>query len=510
VNRQSRAGLPPDGYHVSLLIGCTGELVLGLGIISVRCVYEGDPDWTTPATVCADGSFQPAPGPHGPQAVFEYGWRLHVGCWPCNCCQTCNKALCGFFFDGCLSRWAVAHLGQAQASSPLNCIALCLLLHAALRGPAAGELRGASSRSVHGVVWVDDFVFYHLVAWHAACAGLSGGCPVCLRALVDAEANDAWWTDLCEMLGVPLNMSKHQRCKQTVNYAGFLFDSFRGLTQCQNEKLVLLRTHAAELCSPTALWSQRDLDRIKRRLLHYPMAIRHLRIRVTEMQCRMGPLEADDSDASSRPSLFARTASVHYDRPAPAPADLAELAAEMDDLLALYGPLGVPLWPHVASSAYAALLSGEEKSHFCALTWDASPVGWAALGRWWSRSGPDWELRELLLVGTWPAGWDTSEQPFREALGGALAFEGFAQAVDIQGFSCVLWNDAAAAIASFRKGSTKSPQMQRCELWLDRAAALVTDDWLMWICNHTTFRASPWWPRASMVRHALARTSGRA
>ncbi len=68
---------------------------------------------------------------------------------------------------------------------------------------------------------------------------------MCLRALVDAEANDAWWTYLCEMLGVQLNMSKHQRCKQTMDYSGFLFDSFRGLMQCQDEKLVLLRTHAA-------------------------------------------------------------------------------------------------------------------------------------------------------------------------------------------------------------------------------------------------------------------------
>ena len=33
----------------------------------------------------------------------------------------------------------------------------------------------------------------------------------------------------------------------------------------------------------------------------------------------------------------------------------------------------------MASSAYAFLLSGEERSLFCALTWDASPVGWAAL-----------------------------------------------------------------------------------------------------------------------------------
>ncbi len=177
-----------DGYHISLLTCCTDELVWGFGITGVQRVYEGDPDWSQPMEVGADGSFQPAPGPHGPQAIFEYGWRLHVCCWPCNCCQTCDKSLCGFFFDGQLARWAVAHFGQAPAGSPLNCIAMCLLRHAAMRGPAAGYLRSASSRSMHGVVWVDDFIFYHLVAWHAA---WSGGCPTFLSDLAAAEEKDA-------------------------------------------------------------------------------------------------------------------------------------------------------------------------------------------------------------------------------------------------------------------------------------------------------------------------------
>jgi hypothetical protein len=463
-----------DGYHISLLTGCTGDLVWGWGITGVRYIYESDPEWQPPTVVGADGSVQPAPGPHGPQAIFVFGWRLHVGCYPGTCCQTCDKALCGFFFDGCLARWAVAHFGQAPAGSQLNCIALCLLRHAAMRGPASGDLRGGSSRSMHGVVWVDDFVFYHLVAWHDACAGLSGGCPECLRALAHANANDAWWTDLCAMLGVPLNMKKHQSCKQSVEYSGFLFDSFRGILRCLDEKVALLREHAADLRTTTELWSMRDLDRVKGRLLHYSTAIRHLRIRVTEMQCLMGPLPEDDGP--SHPSPFSRTVSALYDRPAPIPAGLAELAAEVDALVERYGPLGVPLWPPVASSAYAKLLSGEERALLCGLTWDASPVGWAALARWWELSGTVWSLRDLLLVGSWPAGWDVSQQPFREALGGALAFEAFAQAVNIHGYTCVLRNDASAAIACFRKGSTRSPVMQRCALRLDRAAAAANVD----------------------------------
>ncbi len=32
-----------------------------------------------PTVVGVNGSVQPAHGPHGPQAIFEFGWRLHVG-----------------------------------------------------------------------------------------------------------------------------------------------------------------------------------------------------------------------------------------------------------------------------------------------------------------------------------------------------------------------------------------------------------------------------------------------
>ncbi len=316
-----------DGYHVTMLTGCTGDLVWGWEIVFVRRVYEGDPDWEPPTVVGDDGSVQPAHGPHGPQAIFEWGWRLHVGCWPGNCCQTCDKSLCSMFFDGFLARWAVAHFGQAPAGSPPNCIALCLLHHCARRGPEAGELRGASSRSMRGVVWVDDFVFYLLVAWHDACEGLAGGCPICCRALADADANDAWFVELCGLLGVPLNMSKHQRCKQTVKYSGFLFDTIRGLMLCTEEKLALLQAHSAELAQPVQLWSPRDLDRVKGRFLHYSQAVRHLRIRVTEMQRLMGPVALGAA----------------YDSPGPLPTGLAELAAEMGAVVERFGSVGSAL-----------------------------------------------------------------------------------------------------------------------------------------------------------------------
>jgi hypothetical protein len=140
-------------------------------------------------------------------------------------------------------------------------------------------------------MWVDDFVFYHLVAWHAACTGLAGGCPSCLRELTTAEEKDAWWIALCGMLGVPLIMSKHQPCKQSVEHSGFLYDTLRCIMRWLDEKQALLQAHCADLSSSTALWSMRDLDRMKGSLLHYSLAVRHLRIRVSQMQRLMGPLE---------------------------------------------------------------------------------------------------------------------------------------------------------------------------------------------------------------------------
>jgi hypothetical protein len=101
-----------------------------------------------------------------------------------SCCQTCNNTLCCMFFDGFLARWAVTHFGQAQAGSPLNCIKLCLLRHCAMRGPAAGDLRGVSSRSMRGVVWVEDFVFYLLTPWHEACGGLNCCCSSAAQCTV--------------------------------------------------------------------------------------------------------------------------------------------------------------------------------------------------------------------------------------------------------------------------------------------------------------------------------------
>jgi hypothetical protein len=264
---------------------------------------------------------------------------------------------------------------------------------------------------------------------------------------------------LCSHLGVSLNMKKRQRCGQSVEYSGFLFDTFRGRLLVLSDKVESLVEQATALSDTAATWSARELDSAVGRLRHYSAAVPHLRVFVTEIARLAGRVDE---------SLYDFRRAVHPELPA--------LAGEVSGLIRRFAPQGCPLWPPVPSSSYAALLSGEAPDVFCSLTWDASTGGWAALARWWECGVP----RRQLFIGTWPAGWDVSAQPFREALGGALAFESFVSAVDVRGRFCILRNDASAAISAFRKGSTVSPQMQRAALHIARVAASVDVPLLPW------------------------------
>jgi hypothetical protein len=149
-----------------------------------------------------------------------------------------------------------------------------------MRDPAAGERRGASRRSLLGVAWVDDLSFYRWVKLHPRCAGLAGGCPTCLAGLAEAEELDSFWMELCESLGIPLNLLMRQPCGQSVDYAGFTFDTWRKLMLIQDEKLVKLLACIRELGTASEM-TTRGLNGVKGRVTHYTACVRHLRILAT-------------------------------------------------------------------------------------------------------------------------------------------------------------------------------------------------------------------------------------
>ena len=114
-----------DAYHVSVFVGCTGELVWGWGLTGMEDFFDDD-------------------GERG--QLFTWGYRLHVGCWGGNCLGTCEKSLSGLNLDGHDMRWAVAHFGQKIAGSPLNVLAMTFIRYLAQRGTG----RHSVPRSIQG------------------------------------------------------------------------------------------------------------------------------------------------------------------------------------------------------------------------------------------------------------------------------------------------------------------------------------------------------------------------
>ena len=331
--------------------------------------------------------------------------------------------------------------------------AMCLLRHMAMRNPAPGERRGTSSRTGNGVVWVDDFVFYKLVQPHAACSGLAGGCPACCACLPQAEEVDEYWVELCGRLGVPLNLDKRQRCGQTVEYAGFLYDTLRGLLLILPDKLVKLLGCLQEWAESDTV-TARGMDAVRGRVLHYSACISHTRVLATEILCLVGAVEESQ-----------------YDTPFPVTAAMVDLAAELRAVITKYHGAGRPLWPLVPSSGYRVFLEGGMPDAVAfALTWDASTRGWAALLRWWETVRGRRELCEHLFIGTWPAGSAVGEQAL---LAAPLALEAALQLRHprLDGRLGFFRNDAEAAISALRKGSSSSPPMQAGSLKFARLCA---------------------------------------
>ncbi len=169
---------------------------------------------------------------------LEFCWRLHVGCWPWDCCNTCDKGLQRHGVRLLLlpvgRGTLLAEAGRVPSQSRRS------LPRAAQRYAWPGRRRKEGGLSAVASWRLLDFSFYRWVKLHPRCAGLAGGCPTCLAGLAEAEELDSSWMELCESLGVPLNLLEQQLCGQSVDYAGFTFDMWRGLMLIQDEKLVKL------------------------------------------------------------------------------------------------------------------------------------------------------------------------------------------------------------------------------------------------------------------------------
>ena len=77
------------------------------------------------------------------------------------------------------------------------------------------------------MVWVDDTVFATKTPPHPACAGLDGGCPVCVRTARTARRSQHYWHRLALALDLGLSGEKRQEPSQRITYTGIVVDTFR-------------------------------------------------------------------------------------------------------------------------------------------------------------------------------------------------------------------------------------------------------------------------------------------
>ena len=274
----------------------------------------------------------------------------------------------------------------------------------------------------------------------------------CTAALPRARAAQARWHRVGAEIGLGFSLDKRQGLTQCVNYLGTRLDTMRGTRSIMPEKLDKLLASVDDLAVATTI-TPRQLDSVGGRARHYADTIRFTRV----------PTASLAHGLSTDPP--------GYDRPMLVPPALAAVATELSGIIRRYAAAGAPLWPPVPSSLWASFLRGDlEALRVYELVWDASPAGWAARFRTRPAATPLW------VAGTWPPDTPAGAQAHREAFGGTFAFRAVAEAVHLGGAMVIMRNDAEAALAALRKGSTQSPEMQAAALELNRMCANLDTD----------------------------------
>ena len=137
---------------------------------------------------------------------------------------------------------------------------------------------------------------------------------------------------------MPLSDTKHQAPSQRPSYAGFDFDTVRGLVLTQPTKLEKLLACLDSWLGVSEV-TPRELDSVQGRILHYSYAIRYLRVVATQVYCVLGSVPETE-----------------YDTPVAVGDEMRSLVGEARLVVERFQGVGRPLWPRVPSSLYREFL----------------------------------------------------------------------------------------------------------------------------------------------------------
>ena len=125
----------------------------------------------------------------------------------------------------------------------------------------------------------------------------------------------------------------------------------------------------------SAFITARGLAKIRGKAIHLSRGVNHLRVLVAEISLKLG-IDSDPDDEEQ---------GIDWDREITTTGEMADLGREMWRVLEKGAPDGTELWPLHPSTLYARFQRTVPGEAIFVLTWDAGPMGYAALLTWWER-----------------------------------------------------------------------------------------------------------------------------
>ena len=361
-----------------------------------------------------------------------------IGCSPRTCSGACDKCFSGIMLFWCVFRFACCQFGKATAHGPLNAYVQCLIRYfASLPEPISVQ------------AWVDDLLASVRGVVHDFCNGLAGGCAQCAENKEAATRAFETFCSICRQLHVWFSDGKGFAPDQIGEFTGIIINTVLGLFSVSPAKLENIVECLLEIRGLTTV-SRRMLGRGRGKTGHYSQAIPSLAQVIPVFTAAIG--EGVEGD-------------VNWDGMVPVSPKLTLAINYVIDTIRTCGLRGRPMWPLPPSSAYRLFLEGGAAGlKVATVVWDSSPAGWGAVIR--TNAAEEGKL----VIGTFEAtvGREFEHQVRRETRGGVLAFRAAVQEFDLRGWMVILRNDATGALATLRKGCSRSEFMQ------DQAMELVT------------------------------------
>ena len=366
------------------------------------------------------------------------------GCDSSSCGGTCDKSMSGICLSGHVMRFAGPQFGGKTSHGPLAVVTDEFIRYI------------IRMIEIYGAAYVDDMIFALLAAWHGVCAGLHGGCALCLENLGKARAHETW-IDMV-MADLHLNCSTKRGVPgQRDAFMGVIIDTFLGRMLLTDEKLTKLMSGLQSLMT----WgdaSPRDLSKLRGKLINYSLCIQRIKPFIIPFTKFIGSPQ-NDAEWDSR--------SVHLEY-------VKENALYLIQWLPSLAALGAPLWDLETSTLYEHWLDGRATGLKIILaTWDAAIPGTAMVFRdepAHIRHCVGRRFDELSTVATFPADWSQGgsldHQVHREGWGGVLTVRTLLEDDAVRDCILLLRNDCAPALAALEKGSSRSPTLQAAAVQL--------------------------------------------